>query len=154
MAKLILNTGGGGAGSNGKSAYEIWLELGNEGTEEEFIASLKGPKGDTGSIGPKGEPGAPGAKGEQGIQGPKGEPGTPGAKGDKGEPGADGLPGAKGDKGETGTPGAKGDKGDKGADGISVVSIEHIMNAGVLESVVYTMSDGSTINATITESGE
>lgn len=148
MAKLILNTGGGGAGSNGKSAYEIWLELGNEGTEEEFIASLKGPKGESG------EPGAPGAKGEQGIQGPKGEPGTPGAKGDKGEPGADGAPGAKGDKGEAGTPGAKGDKGDKGADGISVVSIEHIMNAGVLESVVYTMSDDSTINAIITESGE
>lgn len=115
MAKLILNTGGGGAGSNGKSAYEIWLELGNEGTEEEFIASLKGPKGDAG---PKGA---------------SGEPGTPGAKGDKGEPG---------------TPGAK------GADGISVTAIEHIMNAGVLESVAYTMSDGSTINATITESGE
>ena len=26
----------------GKSAYEIWLELGNEGTEEDFINSLKG----------------------------------------------------------------------------------------------------------------
>lgn len=133
MAKLILNTGGGGAGSNGKSAYEIWLELGNEGSEEEFIASLKGPKGDTGAQGVQGAPGTPGADGKQGIQGPKGEPGTPGAKGDKGEPG---------------TPGAK------GADGISVTAIEYIMNAGVLESVAYTMSDGSTINATITESGE
>lgn len=136
MAKLILNTGGGGAGSNGKSAYEIWLELGNEGSEEEFIASLKGPKGDTGA---QGVQGAPGADGKQGIQGPKG---------DKGEPGADGATGAKGDKGEPGTPGTK------GADGISVTAIEHIMNAGVLESVAYTMSDGSTINATITESGE
>lgn len=133
MAKLILNTGGGGAGSNGKSAYEIWLELGNEGTEEEFIASLKGPKGDTGAQGATGADGPKGDKGEQGVQGPEGEPGTPGAKGDKGEPG---------------TPGAD------GADGISVTAIEHIMNAGVLESVVYTMSDGSTINATITESGE
>lgn len=136
MAKLILNTGGGGAGSNGKSAYEIWLELGNEGTEEEFIASLKGPKGDAGPKGASGEPGAPGAKGDKGEPGSDGQDGLPGAKGDKG------------DKGEPGTPGAK------GADGISVTAIEHIMNAGVLESVAYTMSDGSTINATITESGE
>lgn len=148
MAKLILNTGGGGAGSNGKSAYEIWLELGNEGTEEEFIASLKGPKGDAGPKGASGEPGAPGAKGDKGEPGSDGQDGLPGAKGDKGEPGADGATGAKGDKGEPGTPGAK------GADGISVTAIEHIMNAGVLESVAYTMSDGSTINATITESGE
>lgn len=29
----------------GKSAYEIWLEQGNEGTEAEFIASLKGEQG-------------------------------------------------------------------------------------------------------------
>lgn len=136
MAKLILNTGGGGAGSNGKSAYEIWLELGNEGTEEEFIASLKGPKGDAGPKGASGEPGAPGAKGDKGEPGSDGQDGLPGAKGDKGEPGADGATGAK------------------GADGISVTAIEHIMNAGVLESVAYTMSDGSTINATITESGE
>lgn len=151
MAKLILNTGGGGAGSNGKSAYEIWLELGNEGTEEEFIASLKGPKGDAGPKGASGEPGAPGAKGDKGEPGSDGQDGLPGAKGDKGEPGADGATGAKGDKGDKGEPGTP---GAKGADGISVTAIEYIMNAGVLESVAYTMSDGSTINATITESGE
>lgn len=151
MAKLILNTGGGGAGSNGKSAYEIWLELGNEGSEEEFIASLKGPKGDTGPKGASGVPGSPGAKGDKGEPGNDGQDGLPGAKGDKGEPGADGATGAKGDKGDKGEPGTP---GAKGADGISVTAIEHIMNAGVLESVVYTMSDGSTINATITESGE
>lgn len=33
-------------GINGKSAYEIWLEQGNEGTEEDFIASLKGEQGE------------------------------------------------------------------------------------------------------------
>ena len=32
---------GGGAGEDGKSAYEIWLEQGNTGTEEDFLASLK-----------------------------------------------------------------------------------------------------------------
>lgn len=29
------------AGSNGKSAYEIWLAQGNEGTEQDFLNSLK-----------------------------------------------------------------------------------------------------------------
>lgn len=33
----IENSGGGG-----KSAYEIWIEQGNTGTEEDFLASLKG----------------------------------------------------------------------------------------------------------------
>ena len=33
-------------GGNGKSAYEIWLEQGNRGTETDFLASLKGDKGD------------------------------------------------------------------------------------------------------------
>ena len=33
-------------GTTGKSAYEIWLEQGNEGTEEDFIASLKGEQGE------------------------------------------------------------------------------------------------------------
>lgn len=33
-------------GQQGKSAYEIWLEQGNEGTEEDFIASLKGEQGE------------------------------------------------------------------------------------------------------------
>lgn len=33
-------------GIDGKSAYKIWLEQGNEGTEEDFIASLKGEQGE------------------------------------------------------------------------------------------------------------
>jgi hypothetical protein len=32
----------------GKSAYEIWLDLGNEGTEQDFIDSLTGPEGPPG----------------------------------------------------------------------------------------------------------
>ena len=32
---------------DGKSAYQIWLDEGNEGTEKEFLNSLKGEKGDT-----------------------------------------------------------------------------------------------------------
>lgn len=47
---------GGGAlkGDDGKSAYQSWLDLGNTGTEEDFINSLKGEKG---QVGEKGETG-------------------------------------------------------------------------------------------------
>ena len=44
------NSGAGGyiklTGNQGKSAYEIWLDLGNVGTEQDFIDSLKGDPGD------------------------------------------------------------------------------------------------------------
>ena len=33
--------GSGPRGKEGKSAYETWLDLGNEGTEEDFIAYLQ-----------------------------------------------------------------------------------------------------------------
>lgn len=35
----------------GKSAYEVWKSLGNNGTEQDFINSLKGAKGDPGAKG-------------------------------------------------------------------------------------------------------
>nr|VFJ58546.1 MAG: Collagen triple helix repeat-containing protein [Candidatus Kentron sp. FW] len=38
----------GADGADGKSAYQVWLEAGNTGTKADFIASLKGEKGDTG----------------------------------------------------------------------------------------------------------
>lgn len=41
----------------GESAYEIALKLGFKGTEEEWIASLKGQNGEKGERGEKGEPG-------------------------------------------------------------------------------------------------
>ncbi len=37
-------------GSRGFSAYEIAVQNGFTGTEEEWLASLKGPKGDTGGV--------------------------------------------------------------------------------------------------------
>lgn len=33
-------------GQDGKSAYQIWLDEGNVGTEEDFLESIKGEKGD------------------------------------------------------------------------------------------------------------
>lgn len=45
----------GNPGESGASAYEIWLSLGNKGTEEDFIKSLKGEKGDKGADGVSGK---------------------------------------------------------------------------------------------------
>ena len=47
--------GGGGDGQPGASAYEVALANGFSGTEAEWLASLKGAKGDTGAQGPQGE---------------------------------------------------------------------------------------------------
>ena len=61
--------GTGARGKEGKSVYEIWLDLGNEGTEQEYLASLKGQDGYTpikgidyfdGEQGPKGDKGGTG----------------------------------------------------------------------------------------------
>lgn len=37
-------------GVQGESAYQTWLKLGNSGTEEDFIKSLKGEKGDKSDV--------------------------------------------------------------------------------------------------------
>lgn len=66
-ASLEVNvtiTEAGPRGKEGKSAYEIWLDLGNEGTEQEFLASLKGDKGDTGETGEPGSSFLPVASGD------------------------------------------------------------------------------------------
>ena len=62
------NTGPvGQRGATGISAYEYWIDLGNQGTEAEFLASLVGPqgpqgiKGDTGNLGPQGPRGETGS---------------------------------------------------------------------------------------------
>ena len=59
----------GPAGADGLSAYEVWLNNGNIGTETDFLASLVGPQG---PIGPAGADGADGAIGPQGPAGADG----------------------------------------------------------------------------------
>lgn len=57
---------------DGKSAYELAVQNGFVGTVVEYLASLKGEKGDTGakgSTGAKGDTGATGAKGDTGAAG-------------------------------------------------------------------------------------
>lgn len=121
----------------GKSAYEVAVASGFEGTEEEWLASLKGEKGDTGEKGVDGtvafdeltdaqRASLKGEKGDKGDPGEKGADGTmtfeelteaqkatlKGDKGEKGDKGDTGERGEKGDKGDTGETGAKGEKGD------------------------------------------
>lgn len=68
----------------GKSAYDIAVEHGFVGTEEEWLESLVGPQG------PQGE------KGEQGAAGQDGADGADGADGQDGQDGADGADGEDG----------------------------------------------------------
>ena len=115
---LAIQGKDGYQGQDGKSAYELWLEAGYEGTEEDYLNSLKGADGEPGKDGAKGEDGEAGKsayqiwleagntgteaeylaslKGEDGQQGPQGEPGKDGEQGPQGEPGE---PGKDGDKG-------------------------------------------------------
>ena len=67
----------GPKGDAGASAYEIAIESGFKGSEEEWLASLQGAQGKDGAPGPKGEKGE---KGDSGVAGPQGE------KGEQGEP--------------------------------------------------------------------
>ncbi|MGO5549151.1 hypothetical protein ACTQW9_07695 [Lachnospiraceae bacterium LCP19S3_B12] len=64
----------------GKSAYETAVEKGYTGTEEEWLASLVGPKGEAGETGPQGAKGDPGETGPQGPDGATGAAGSPGNK--------------------------------------------------------------------------
>ncbi|SUI82152.1 Prophage tail fibre N-terminal [Serratia quinivorans] len=78
----------GPKGDSGATAYQVWLDAGNAGTEDDYQTGLqgemgpRGPKGDTGAQGPKGDTGPegpPGPQGEQGIQGETGPQGSSGA---------------------------------------------------------------------------
>lgn len=63
----------GAQGIQGLSAYQVAVQHGFEGTEAEWLISLKGEKGETG---PKGDKGNTGEKGDTGEKGEKGDPGS------------------------------------------------------------------------------
>lgn len=68
----------GAQGIQGLSAYQVAVQHGFKGTEDEWLISLKGEKGETGPKGDKGD------TGERGPQGPQGQIGPQGPKGDTG----------------------------------------------------------------------
>ncbi len=57
------------ANSAGKSAYQIWLDEGNNGSEADFLLAIRGAVGAQGAKGEKGDTGAQGAKGDKGDTG-------------------------------------------------------------------------------------
>lgn len=107
----------GAQGIQGLSAYQVAVQHGFEGTEDEWLISLKGEKGETGPKGDKGDTGEKGATGERGPQGLQGERGLQGVQGEKGEPGIQGPVGPKGEQGEQGIQGIQGPQGAPGAQG-------------------------------------
>ena len=97
---INLSGSPGSDGLDGRSAYEVWIDLGNTGTEDDFITSLKGSKGDPGTDGDDGAVGKSayqiwldqGNTGNQidfisDLQGPIG------LQGEKGDQGAQGIQG-------------------------------------------------------------
>ena len=92
----------GDKGDIGDSAYNVWLSLGNTGTEQDFIDSIKGEDGAIGSDGADGDSAYQvwlnaGNTGSQqdfidsltGPQGPKGDTGETGPQGETGQDGED-----------------------------------------------------------------
>ena len=117
----------GAQGIQGLSAYQVAVQHGFEGTEDEWLISLKGEKGETGPKGDKGDTGEKGAtgergpqglQGERGLQGDRGEKGATGERGPQGLQGERGLQGDTGEKGEQGIQGPVGPKGEQGEQGI------------------------------------
>ena len=92
----------GDAGPQGvTSAYESWLDVGNTGSEQDFLDTITGPQGIQGNVGNTGP------TGPQGIQGPQGSTGPKGDTGDIGPQGIQGVQGPQGVQGETGDTGPK-----------------------------------------------
>lgn len=88
---LTLPLAGCEIAQNGLSAYEIAVQNGFNGSESEWLDSLKGQNGEKGETGEQGPQGAQGAQGIQGEPGEPGETGAPGANGLQGLPGLDGV---------------------------------------------------------------
>ena len=123
----------GEKGTDGKSAYQIAVEQGYQGSESDWLSSLKGDKGEKGDTGLQGERGEKGETGQQGEQGPMGE---------KGDPGDRGLQGVPGEKGE------KGDAGVAGKDGFSPIA--NVVKDGSVITITITDKNGTT-TVTLTE---
>ena len=96
------------------SAYGLAVKHGFKGTEEEYLASLKGETGETGPTGPTGAQGPTGPIGETGPTGPVG---PTGAAGPTGPTGAQGQTGPAGETGPTGPTGPAGETGATGPAG-------------------------------------
>lgn len=127
-------------GENGLSAYEIAKNNGFEGTPTEWLASLKGDRGDTRKQGVKGDKGDKGDTGERGLQGAKGDTGATGKTGASGKSAYEvwlsvGNSGTETDFLNS----LKGEKGDTGSASVEIEEIETRVTS--LEKTVQTHTD-------------
>ena len=156
--KKIASLHDGKDGVDGKSAYEIAVDNGYPGTEQAWLASLKGNKGDTGEPGAAGEKGEPGEKGDTGVAGKDGRDGTAGRDGANGASAYEialqhGYSGSETAWLESlhGVDGAKGDTGADGKDGADGFSpVAKVEKSGSVVTITITDANGTTI-ATLTE---
>ena len=151
----------GEKGTDGKSAYQIAVEQGYQGSESDWLSSLKGDKGEKGNTGAKGNPGQDGAEGKSAyaiavehgyedseekwllsLKGEKGDTGERGEKGDTGDRGLQGVPGEKGEKGDAGV------AGKDGTDGFSPIA--NVVKNGSVITITITDKNGTT-TVTLTE---
>ena len=151
----------GANGEKGSSAYQIAVEQGYQGSESDWLSSLKGDKGEKGNTGAKGNPGQDSAEGKSAyaiavehgyensedewllsLKGEKGDTGERGEKGEKGDPGDRGLQGVPGEKGE------KGDAGVAGKDGFSPIA--NVVKNGSVITITIT-DKNCTTTVTLTE---
>ena len=117
------------AGSDGLSAYQIAVNHGFTGSETEWLASLKGERGQQGERGPQGERGSDGLNGNDGAAGAQGVPGKDGERGSDGLSAYQiavnhGFTGSETEwlaslKGERGQQGERGPQGERGSDGLN-----------------------------------
>ena len=145
----LHNGANGEKGTDGKSAYQIAVEQGYQGSESDWLSSLKGDKGEKGNTGAKGNPGQDGADGksayaiavEHGYEDSE-KKWLLSLKGEKGDPGDRGLQGVPGEKGE------KGDAGVAGKDGFSPIA--NVVKDGSVITITITDKNGTT-TVTLTE---
>ena len=157
----------GEKGTDGKSAYQIAVEQGYQGSESDWLSSLKGDKGNTGA---KGNPGQDGADGksayaiavehgyedseEKWLLSLKGEKGDTGERGEKGDTGLQGERGEKGETGQQGEQGPMGEKGEKGDAGVAgkdgFSPIANVVKDGSITTITITDKNGTT-TVTLTE---
>ena len=151
----------GEKGTDGKSAYQIAVEQGYQGSESDWLSSLKGDKGEKGNTGAKGNPGQDGTDGKSAyaiavehgyedseekwllsLKGEKGDTGERGEKGNTGDRGLQGVPGEKGEKGDAGV------AGKDGTDGFSPIA--NVVKDGSVITITITDKNGTT-TVTLTE---
>ena len=170
----LHNGANGEKGTDGKSAYQIAVEQGYQGSESDWLSSLKGDKGEKGNTGAKGNPGQDGAEGksayaiavEHGYEASedewllslKGEKGDTGERGEKGDTGLQGERGEKGETGQQGEQGPKGEKGDPGDRGLQGIPGEKgekgdtgVAGKDGFSPIANIVKDGSVITITITD---